>query len=139
MMVEFTPPLVACVVSNANHSFTALRATGECVIAIPTVELAEKVVAVGNCSGRDVDKFEKFRMPTKPARRVAPPLLTECYANLECRTADTRLVNKFSLFVLEVVQAWIDPERKNPKTIHHQGGGRFVVDGKTLKLKSAMP
>ena len=51
MMVEFEPPLVACVVSNANHSFTALRATKECVIAIPEVELAPKVVGIGNCSG----------------------------------------------------------------------------------------
>jgi len=35
MMVEFTPPLVACVVSSADYSFAALRTTGECVIAIP--------------------------------------------------------------------------------------------------------
>jgi flavin reductase (DIM6/NTAB) family NADH-FMN oxidoreductase RutF len=27
MMVEFLPPLIACVVSNANHSIAALRAT----------------------------------------------------------------------------------------------------------------
>jgi hypothetical protein len=52
MMVEFEPPLVACVVSNANHSFAALRAMRECVIAIPAVELAPKVVGIGNCSGR---------------------------------------------------------------------------------------
>ena len=32
MMVEFEPPLVACVVSNADYSFAALRATKECVI-----------------------------------------------------------------------------------------------------------
>jgi len=25
MMVEFEPPMIACVVSNANYSFTALR------------------------------------------------------------------------------------------------------------------
>jgi flavin reductase (DIM6/NTAB) family NADH-FMN oxidoreductase RutF len=44
MMVEFEPPLVACVVSGANYSFAALRATKECVIAVPAVELAPKVV-----------------------------------------------------------------------------------------------
>ena len=27
MMVEFEPPLIACVVSSADHSFAALRAT----------------------------------------------------------------------------------------------------------------
>ena len=32
MMVEFEPPLVACVVSDANYSFAALRATKECVM-----------------------------------------------------------------------------------------------------------
>ena len=52
--------LVACVVSGANYSFAALRATGECVIAIPARKLASKVVKVGNSSGRDIDKFEAF-------------------------------------------------------------------------------
>ena len=52
MMVEFEPPLIACVVSNANYSYAALRATKECVIAIPAVELAPRVVGIGNCSGR---------------------------------------------------------------------------------------
>jgi flavin reductase (DIM6/NTAB) family NADH-FMN oxidoreductase RutF len=35
MMVEFEPPIVACVVSDADFSFSALRSTKECVIAIP--------------------------------------------------------------------------------------------------------
>ena len=52
MMVDFNPPLIACVVSDHDHSFAALRATKECVIALPTIELAEKVVAIGNCSGQ---------------------------------------------------------------------------------------
>lgn len=55
------------------------------------------------------------------------------------QVADTRLVNKYSLFVVEVVQAWIDPGQKRPRTIHHQGYGKFVVDGETIKLKSKMP
>jgi flavin reductase (DIM6/NTAB) family NADH-FMN oxidoreductase RutF len=139
MMVEFEPPLVACVVSNADLSFAALRATGECVLAIPAVELAPKVVEIGNCSGRDVDKFQKFGLTPKPAMRVAAPLVAECFANLECRVAETRLVNKYNLFILEVLKAWTDPAQKHPRTIHHHGYGSFVVDGETIKLKSRMP
>ncbi len=138
MMVEFEPPLVACVVSSANHSFAALRATGECVIAIPALKLAPKVVGVGNCSGRDVDKFAAFGLTPMPAKKVAPPLVAECFANLECKVADTRLVSSHNLFILEVLKAWKDPAQKNPKTIHHHGYGTFVVDGKTIKLKSKM-
>lgn len=137
-MIEFEPPQVACVVSNANHSFAALRATEECVIAIPARKLASKVVKVGNSSGRDIDKFAAFRLTSVPAARVSPPLLVDCFANLECKVSDTRLVNKYNLFILEVLKAWIDPAQKNPKTIHHQGYGKFVVDGRTIKLTSRM-
>jgi flavin reductase (DIM6/NTAB) family NADH-FMN oxidoreductase RutF len=139
MMVNFEPPLVACVVSSAHHSFTALRATRECVIAIPTVELAAKVVAVGNCSGRAVDKFSRFGLTPAPAEQVAAPLVVECFANLECRIADARMVPRHDLFILEVLKAWTDPAQRAPRTIHHRGHGSFAVDGETIRLKSRMP
>ena len=138
MMVEFEPPLVACVVSSADYSFAALRATKECVIAIPAARLAPKVVQVGNASGRNIDKFATFGLTPVAADRVAAPLVAECFANLECRVADTRLVKKYNLFILEVLKAWTDPRQKNPRTIHHHGYGRFVVDGETIKLRSKM-
>jgi flavin reductase (DIM6/NTAB) family NADH-FMN oxidoreductase RutF len=126
MMVDFDPPLIACIVSDRDHSFGALRATKQCVIGIPSVELAEKVAAIGNCSGRDVDKFAAFLLTPKKALSVSAPLIAECFANIECRVVDTRFVNKA-------------PSKKNPKTIHHQGFGRFVVDGDTIELTSQTP
>lgn len=137
-MMEFEPPLVGCIISNRNYSFSLLKATKECVINIPTMEIAEKVVGCGNSSGADMDKFEKFRLTPKPAAHVGAPLIEECYANLECRVADTRMVPKYSLFVLEVIKAWIDPAVKNPRTIHHLGKGIFMVAGEKIKLKSKM-
>lgn len=139
MMVEFTPPLIACVVSSGDFSFTALHATRECVIAIPAVELAEKVVAAGNCSGRWEDKFTTIGFTPLPAAQVQAPLVAECFANLECRVIDTHLVNRFNLFVLEVVKAWRAPQPKAPRTIHHRGFGTFAVDGEIIKLDSKMP
>jgi flavin reductase (DIM6/NTAB) family NADH-FMN oxidoreductase RutF len=139
MMVEFTPPLIACVVSSRDFSFTALRETGECVVAIPAAELAEKVVKVGNCSGRKTDKFAAFGLTPAPAGSVSAPLVAECFANLECRVVDTRLVNRYNLFVLEVVKAWIDPGQPYPKTFHHRGHGAFAIDGETIRIASRMP
>ena len=137
-MMEFEPPLVGCVVSNRNYSFEALVATKECVINVPTVELAAKVVKCGNSSGRKVDKFQKFGLTPAYGSHVAAPLIDECYASLECKVVDDRWVEQYNFFVLEVVAAWIDPKRKNPRTIHHRGGGVFVVDGRVLKLPSRM-
>ncbi|PKN07037.1 MAG: flavin reductase [Deltaproteobacteria bacterium HGW-Deltaproteobacteria-8] len=143
MMMEFEPPLLACVVSNANHSFTALSKTGECVLALPHVGLAKQVVDVGNCSGRDVDKFASLGLTPVPAALVKPPLVGECFANLECRVADTALVDTYNLFVLEVVRAWrtpalMGPDLRPPKTIHHNGDGTFRVAGRTLNLRARM-
>ena len=58
------------------------------------------------------------------------PLIAECFINLECKVKDTRLVDAYGLFILEVLKAWVDPKQKNPKTIHHRGYGKFAVDGK---------
>lgn len=137
-MLEFEPPLVGCVVSARNHSFTALRATRQAVLNIPTVELARTVVDCGNTSGREVDKFARFGLTPQPAQDVDAPLIAECYASLECRVADTRLVNRYNLFVLEVVRAWIKPARRPPRTLHHRGWGEFMVAGDILRLPSGM-
>ncbi|MES1161047.1 MAG: flavin reductase family protein [Bacteroidota bacterium] len=137
-MLEFEPALVGCVISSWDYTFGILKETKECVIAIPTVELSEKVVQVGNTSGRDIDKFKAFSLTTKPASLVRAPLVADCYANLECKVVDTAMVNKYNFFVLEVVKAWIKPGIKYPKTIHHLGKGFFMVAGKTIKLPSKM-
>jgi flavin reductase (DIM6/NTAB) family NADH-FMN oxidoreductase RutF len=137
-MLDFVPPLVGCVISNRNYSFRLLKATKECVINIPTVEIAKKVVGCGNTSGADIDKFKTFCLTPVPAARVVAPLIRECFANLECRVADTSMVAGYCLFVLEVIKAWIDPAKKNPRTIHHLGHGTFMVAGKKIKLRSKM-
>jgi flavin reductase (DIM6/NTAB) family NADH-FMN oxidoreductase RutF len=137
-MVDFEPPLVACVVSDRSYSFSLLRRTGECVLNIPSARHAAQVVGCGNCSGRKVDKFERFGLTMLPATRMQPPLIDECYANFECKVIDATLVRRYNLFILEVVAAWITPSRTRPRTIHHLGRGSFMVSGRTVKLPSRM-
>ena len=138
MMLSHQPPMLAGNIGPWDYSYKALRATKQCVIAIPTVDLASKTVEIGNCSGEDIDKFETFGLTPVPAKKVAPPLLAECLANIECRVVDASLVRKYNLFILEPVKAWIDPDRKERRTIHHNGDGTFVVDGRVLDLKKKM-
>ena len=137
-MLEFEPPLVGCVISNRNYTFGILKATKECVINIPTVELAVKVVGCGNTSGAKTDKFATFHLTPAAAGLVKAPLIDECYANLECKVVDTRMVAKYCLFIVEVIKAWIDPSVKRRQTIHHLGRGTFMVAGRTIVLPSKM-
>ncbi len=137
-MMEFEPPLIGCVISGRNHTFDTLLKTKECVIGIPTAKMIDKVVKIGNCSGRDTDKFKKIGLTPLPASRVKAPLVKECYANIECKISDANLVGKYNFFILKAVKAWIDPKAKNPKIIHHGGKGNFTISDKAVKIASKM-
>jgi flavin reductase (DIM6/NTAB) family NADH-FMN oxidoreductase RutF len=138
-MIDFEPPILGCIVSDMNYTFKILKATKECVINIPTVELLKKVVAVGNVSGRNTDKFSSIGLTKVRAASVKSPLIGECFASFECKVIDTRMASKYNLFILKVLRAWVDPSQKNPKTVHHRGKGNFMVAGKTVKVSSGKP
>lgn len=138
MMIDFVPPIVGCIISDRNYSYQIIKDTKECVINIPSAVLAKKTVAVGNSSGRKIDKFVQFDLSSEPATKVKAPLLTECFANLECKVIDMKMAAKYGMFILEVVKAWIRPTKERPRMIHHCGNGIFVVDGEMLKLPSKM-
>lgn len=136
MMVDFVPPIIAFVMGNENHSFKTLKKTKECVINIPAVELAKIVVGVGNCSGSKVDKFKKFGPTPQPCETVEPPMISECFANLECKVIDTKMASKYNIFIVQVTKAWITQSKKRPRTMHHNGNGVFTIDGDVITLKS---
>lgn len=138
-MMEFEPPLIGCVVSGNDFSFAALKNRRVCTLNIPQRDLAEQVVACGNSSGRSLDKFAAFGLHAEPASLVQAPLIAECFANLECRVVDTRLVNTYNFFVVEVLKAWHDPSVSQPQTLHHRGYGTFMVAGAEIQLASRMP
>ena len=102
MVLDFTPRF-AIVTGEWNHSFAALRKTKECVIAIPTVDMLNKVVGIGTCSGTDTDKFAKFKLTPVKGKIVRAALIKECFANIECKVVD--IVKKHNIIVLEAVIA----------------------------------
>ena len=135
MVVEFTP-LFAITTGPWNYSFTALRKTKECVISIPTVDMLDKVIGIGTCSGAETDKFEKFMLTPVKGESVKAPLIRECLANIECKVVD--IVKKHNIVVLEGVEAYFDNSRKEKRTVHAVGDGTFIVDGRKLNRKKMM-
>jgi flavin reductase (DIM6/NTAB) family NADH-FMN oxidoreductase RutF len=106
-----------------------VRGARECVINVPTDDLADEVVGIGNCSGASVDKFERFGLTPLPAEHVRAPLIAECYANLECRLHDAALIEKYNVFIFEVVKAHAPARPKYPRTLHYRGEGAFMLSG----------
>jgi flavin reductase (DIM6/NTAB) family NADH-FMN oxidoreductase RutF len=135
MVMDFTP-IFAITTGPWNYSFVALRKSKECVISIPTVDMIDKIVGVGTCSGADTDKFEKFKLTPVKGKHVQAPLIKECLANIECKVID--IIKKHNIVVLEGVVAYFDNSRKEKRTVHAVGDGTFIVDGRKLNRKKMM-
>ncbi len=135
MVMEFEPSRVGCFITDGNHSYEMIRRSKECVINIPTLDLVEKVVGIGNSTGAEIDKFATFGLTPQRARAVDAPLIKECYANFECRLADSRMISRYGLFVWEVVKAHVAKSPKNPRTLHYRGQGQFMVAGRSISLR----
>jgi len=135
MVMDFTP-IFAITTGPWNYSYTALQESGECVIAIPTVEMIDQVVGVGTCSGVDMDKFEKFGLTPVKGELVGAPLIKECLANIECKVVD--IVEEHNIVVLKGIAAYFDSSRKEKRTLHAVGDGTFIVDGEKLDRKEMM-
>lgn len=136
MVLEFSPSLLACCISSANHSFALIRRSKQCVINLPTADLVDTVVGIGNTSGADLDKFAHFGLTGVPATHVAAPLIAECYASFECRLHDGSQIGKHGLFVWEVVKAHVAASPKRPRTLHYRGDGRFMLSGAEISRRS---
>lgn len=135
-VMEFTPSLVGCVIASSNHSFHMIRNSGECVINLPTTALTDTVVAIGNTSGAEIDKFSEFGLTPEDAEQVQAPLIRECHANFECRLYDAALIDKYNFFIFEVVKVHVAASPKHPETLHYTGDGVFMVSGRIISRRS---
>ena len=135
MVVDFTPR-IAMTTGAWNYSYEALMSAKECVLAVPTVDIAQKVISIGDCSGAKVNKFKNFGLTPLPAATVKAPLIAECLSCIECRVED--YLESPNIFILKGTHAWIDPNRKERRTFHANGDGTFVIDGDTINLRSLM-
>ena len=136
MILGDAPSLVGCFIWDQNYSRELIRRSRQCVINVPTYDMADEVIGVGNTHGPRVDKFKEFGLTAVEAEQVDAPLIAECYANFECELVDASLIRKYSLFVFEVVKAHVATSPKYPRTMHYRGDGVFMVSGRNVSHRS---
>jgi flavin reductase (DIM6/NTAB) family NADH-FMN oxidoreductase RutF len=133
-MMQFSPALFGCYIWEGNRSYRAILESRECVINVPTVELADQVVAIGNRHAEDSDKFAATGLTAGKSRQVKAALIDECYASFECRLFDDQMVKKYSFFIWEIVNAHV-AEVDEPRTLHYRGRGTFMLAGEEIDCK----
>jgi flavin reductase (DIM6/NTAB) family NADH-FMN oxidoreductase RutF len=67
---------------------------------------------------------------------VRAPLIEECLAHIECKVVE--LIEHHPIIVLDGLAACVNPARREQRTLHAVGDGRFRVDGRTMDRRRMM-
>ena len=144
MPLDYDPPKVLLVLDANAYSRVLVDASGEFGLQIPKRRIAEQTVAVGQSSGRDIDKFDRFGLKTFPAQKIAAPMLENCVAWLEC-VVISDATQRYDLFIAEVVASYVDPAVFHDndwdfggdpldRTMHYISNGEFFATGERFHV-----
>lgn len=107
-MMAFHGPVLAFGCHRSHATARNAEETGEFVVNIPPEALAERIWAMPASHG--LERIARSGLTLLPARQVAPPLIGECRAHLECTLKSvTRLGAEVVIFGT-IVAAAIDED-----------------------------
>jgi flavin reductase (DIM6/NTAB) family NADH-FMN oxidoreductase RutF len=112
MVASHEPPMLAFAVGTGRYSVDGIRRSKEFVVAFPSREMAKDALFYGTRSGRDLEKIKACGTVTDPCRKIGGVIFTNAVANFECRLAGEIPAGDHVIFTGEVLQAWVNSEKK---------------------------
>jgi len=122
--VSFSPQLVAVNIAPERYTHGMIKKSGKfglCLLADDQADVSRKL---SSCSGRDANKFSKFKELKKFYGETGIPLIDGCVACIECKVVDAVTEGDHTVFTGEVVNIYAD-EKKKPLLLFR--GGYFSV------------
>lgn len=119
------PPLYGIAISPKRFSYELICESGEFGINFFPLEAAELILAVGDVSGRDVDKFARFNIAIDKPVKIMSPLLMDAYVAYECKVVDRMTIGDHEWFVGKIL------------AIHYRD--EFFADKMALDLEKIKP
>ncbi len=112
MFVSQVPPLIAVSISKTFATYHLIEKSKEYainVIADNQLDLARKF---GSVHGFNIDKFKEFGIATESASKIGAPLVTGCFANIECRLKNSlgEVEGNHAIYIGEVVAFKLNKE-----------------------------
>ncbi len=85
MFVSEEPPLLVVSVSKTFKTHDLIEKSREFAVNILSDDKLNLAHKLGSSHGQNADKLAKFNVGTEPATKISAPLISGCFANIECR------------------------------------------------------
>lgn len=118
--VSHKPPRIALALLNnpkKQHSLENIERTGEFVVNMPGMELAEKLVESSFLIQEGENKFVRSGFTPLPSVKVEPPAIKECKAHLECKVIQSINAGDHTLLIADVLCARYDVGAYGPSLL----------------------
>lgn len=101
--LSFDPPLYGVAISPKRFTHGLILEAGEFGVNFLPFDRAGIIAAVGGSTGREVDKFEAFKIAEEKPVLTSAPILAEAYAAYECKLVSHHTCGDHTWFVGEIV------------------------------------
>jgi len=111
--VSFNPPRVGLALvclPKKQHSLENIERTGEFIVNLPDLALAEKLVMASFLTLKGENKFERSGFTALAAKKIKPVAIKECRAHLECKVINITVTGDHSLIIADVLAAYYDED-----------------------------
>lgn len=118
--VSYKPPRVALALLNdpkKQHSLENIERTGEFVVNMPDIKLADDIVRASYWTMFGENKFERSGFTRLPSVKVVPPGIQECRAHLECKVINIITPGDHALIIADILYARFDEEAFTPSLL----------------------
>jgi len=97
------PPMLYISLKPERYSYGIIKEAKEFVINIPSRQFCRVVDYCGVKSGRDINKWEHFKLDKTPSAVIDTPQLDLCPIRLECKVKQILPLGSHEMFIAEVV------------------------------------
>lgn len=141
-VVAHEPPHVVFSSSREKDTLRNVRATGEFVVNLVTMDVVEAMNFTATEFPPDEDEFTWAQLTEAPSRTVSAPRVAEAKAHLECRVQEIVRAGNGHVVIGEVTHLHIDPSvwkdgRVDPELLDpvcRLAGTRYARLGEVFKL-----
>jgi flavin reductase (DIM6/NTAB) family NADH-FMN oxidoreductase RutF len=112
--ISLKPPLYGVAVTSKRFTYQLMTKSREFGVNFIPLDKASLAAAIGGTSGKQMDKFERFKIEKEKPLKTTAPILKDAYAAYECRLVDSKAYGDHIWVVGEIVAVHLLEEAFSP-------------------------